>query len=91
LLLIDPNSLEDLAILVERGGIDFGIVNLSLGYIVPYRWSLWKPTVDAFRAEAKEPLIYWEFEKLAKRIAEKNPHSVKLDAAGEIIWEGFRE
>jgi hypothetical protein len=38
-----------------------------------------------------EGVVYWEFEKLAKRIAKANPHSVKLDAAGEIIWEGFRE
>jgi hypothetical protein len=91
LLLTDPNILEDLAILVERGGVDFGIVNLSLGWIVAYRWSLWKPTVDAFRTEAEEQLIYSEFEKLAKRIAKKNPESVKVDAAGEIIWDRFRE
>jgi hypothetical protein len=91
LLLTEPNTLEDLAIMVEYRGIDFEIVNLSLGWTVPYRWSLWKPTVDAFRVEAREPLIYWEFEKLAKRIAKRNPHSVKLDDAGEIIWEGFRE
>jgi hypothetical protein len=91
LLLTDPNFLEDLAILVQRRGIDFGIVNLSLGYIVAYRWSLWKPTIDAFRTEANEPLIYREFEELAKRIAKANPDSVKVQPAGEIIWEDFRE
>jgi hypothetical protein len=84
-LLTEPNLLEDLAILVDRGGIDFRIVNLSLGYLVAERWAIWKPTIDAFRTH--DPLNYCEFEKLAYRIAKKNPHL--LNAAGEIIWRGF--
>jgi len=88
-LLREPNFLENLAILVERHGIDFGIVNLSLGDIIAYEWSLWKPTVYACRHD-DEPLLYCEFEKLAKRIAKKNPDSVKVDSAGDIIWERFR-
>jgi hypothetical protein len=84
-LLTEPNFLEDLAILVDRRGIDFRIVNRSLGYLVADRWALWKPTIDVFRAD--DPLNFCEFEKLANRIAKKNPHV--LDAAGEIIWHGF--
>ena len=79
LLPTEPNFLEDLAILVARGGIDFEIVNLSVGYLVAYRWSLWKPTIDARRELAHEPLIYNEFEKLAKRFAAENPHSLHVN------------
>jgi hypothetical protein len=74
--------------LVNRGGIDYDVVNLSLGYVIPYRWSLWKPTAEAFRDEVHEETIYDEFEKLAKRIAKE---SNKLDSSGEIPWEGFKE
>lgn len=92
----DPNFLEDLAILVNSGGMDFDLVNRSLGFTVAYRWSLWKPTVDDIRKEEREARVYIEFEGLAKRIAKANPDTVKMemDDAGEnqIVWEGkFRE
>jgi hypothetical protein len=90
-LLTEPNFLEDIAIMVQRGGMDFDLVNLSLGFSVPYRWSLWKPTIDELRRVDREPLIYKEFEWLARRIAAKNPHSVELDEDGEVVWEGLRE
>jgi Domain of unknown function (DUF4760) len=90
-LLTEPNFLEDLAILIQRHGIDFGIVNQSLGSAIAYRWSLWKPTVDELRKLKKEPRTFTEFEELARRIAKKNPRSVKVDAAGRIIWDEFRD
>jgi hypothetical protein len=90
-LLTEPNFLEDLAILVQRDGIDFEIVNQSLGATIAYRWSLWQPTVDWRRELRKDPRTFCEFEDLAKRIAKENPDAVKVDAAGEIIWEEFRE
>ncbi|MEN3223384.1 hypothetical protein PUR22_21305 [Mycolicibacterium porcinum] len=89
-LLVDANFMEDLAILVQRGGLDFEVVNMSLGYNFPYRWCLWKPTADAFRAADGEEAIYKEFENLALRIAAVNPTSVKWDEEGNILWRGFR-
>lgn len=86
-LLKQPNWLEDIAILVKHNGIDFSIVNDSLGYNVAYTWSLWKPTVDWLREESN-PLIYTEFEALAKQIARVDEH-VKIRDDGEIVWEGF--
>ncbi|GJO17890.1 hypothetical protein NJB1507_08470 [Mycobacterium marinum] len=88
-LLTEPNFLEDLAIMIDRGGIDFGIVDRSLGPTIAYRWSLWKPTADWFRQLKHDPGIFKEFEKLAKRIAGRNPEAVRVDVAGEIVWEGF--
>jgi hypothetical protein len=85
----EPDYFEDLAILIDHQAITFPIVNECFGYSIPYRWSLWKPTVDALRERANEPAIYIEFEKLAKRLAAINPNSVEVDAAGEIVWRGF--
>ena len=63
-------------------------MNERFGYSIPYRWSLWKPTVHALRERANEPAIYIEFEKLAMGLAAINP-SVEVDDAGEIAWRGF--
>lgn len=91
-LMTDPSFLEDIAIMIDYGGIDFDIVDLSLGYQIAYRWSLWKPTVVALRNEyPKTPDRYINFERLAKRIAINNPQSVSLDEDGEVRWEGFRD
>lgn len=90
-LTTDPGFLEDLAIMVEYGGIDYKIVNLSLGYQVAYRWSLWKPATLALRKARKVPDLYINFENLAARMAWDNPQSVDLDEQGEILWDGFRE
>jgi hypothetical protein len=87
-LLRQPNFLEDIAILVKHHGIDFDIVNDSLGYNIAYWWSLWKPTVDQLRRS--QPLIYKEFEQLAKRIAAIDPQ-LTLDARGEVLWNGFKQ
>jgi hypothetical protein len=84
----EPDYFEDLAILLNHEAITFAIVNECFGYSIPYRWSLWKPTVYALRERANEPSIYVEFERLAKRLAGINP-SVETDAAGEIVWRGF--
>jgi hypothetical protein len=89
-LMTDPNILEDIAIMVDYGGIDFDIVNLSLGYQIAYRWKLWEPTVVALRDEIKVPDAYVNFANLAKRIAAVNPQSVRLEN-GEIVWEGFKD
>jgi hypothetical protein len=89
-LLKQPNSFDSLAQLVKHRGIDFDVVYDSIGYNVSYWWSLWKPTVDELRRIANQPLIYKDFEELAKRIAAIDP-SVAVDADGEIVWGGFRE
>jgi hypothetical protein len=90
-LMTDPNFLEDIAIMVDYGGIDFDIVDQSLGYNFPYRWSLWKPTIVAFRQEAKIPDLYENFEKLSRRIAANKPQSFSVDESGEIAWEEFKD
>jgi hypothetical protein len=90
-LLQEPDYLEDLALLIKYEGIDFRIVNDSLGYIVAYRWSLWELTAVWLRQLRGEPLVYKQFEKLAYRIAEANPKSVTTDENGRIKWQGFRE
>lgn len=90
-LLQEPDYLEDLALLIKYQGIDFRIVNDSLGYIVAYRWSLWRPTVDRLRELRDEKLIYKQFEVLAHRIARENRDSVEVDAQGRIKWQGFRD
>ncbi len=91
-LLTEANFLEDLAIMVQRGGIDFDIVNKSLGASIPYRWSLWKPTAYWLRDEiTKDRTTFKEFEGLAKKIARTNSDAVKVDLDGNIVWEGFRD
>lgn len=90
-LLTEPNFLEDLAILIDAGGIDFEIVNQSLGPTIPYRWSLWRPTADWLRELKKDQRTFREFELLAKKIAAINPDAVDLDPRGEVVWDGFRE
>lgn len=90
-LITDPGFLEDLAIMVYYRGIDFEIVNLSLGYTIPYRWSLWKPTAVALREAKAAPELYENFEKLAKKVAAANRGSVELDIDGEVLWRGFRD
>lgn len=90
-LMTEPGFLEDLAIMVDYGGIDFEIVNLSLGYQIAYRWCLWRPTAVALREVKQAPELYVNFEKLAGEIAKVNPMSVPLDEDGEIRWIGFRD
>jgi hypothetical protein len=92
-LMTEPNFLEDLAILVDHHGIDFKVVNKSLGPRIADRWGLWEPTAQWLRHEVtRDTRIFVEFEKLALRIAKLNPHAVDMDAAGEtIIWNGFKE
>jgi hypothetical protein len=90
-LLTEPNFLEDLAILIDAGGIDFKIVNQSLGPTISYRWSLWKPSAYWLRDLKNDPRVFRDFELLAKRIAAINPDAVNLDPAGEVIWDGFKE
>jgi hypothetical protein len=89
----DPNLLEGIAILVKRGGVDFEVVRLTLGYQFPYRWSLWQPTVIADRDE-NSPEIYEAFEWPAKKIAAATPESPqvnRLNENGEVEWKGFKE
>jgi hypothetical protein len=73
--------------LIKHHGIDFDIVYDALGYNIAYFWRLWKPTVDELRRD--QPLIYKEWEQLAKRIAAIDPQ-IKLDAQGEIVWRDSR-
>jgi hypothetical protein len=86
----DPNFLEGIAILVDRGGMDFEIVKSTLGYVVPYRWTLWQPTITADR-EQSSTSIYVAFESLAKRIAREDPTTWKFDTDGNLVWRGFME
>jgi hypothetical protein len=89
-LFADPNFLEGMAILVRRGGMDFEIVKHVLGYLVPYRWSLWRPTVMADR-DANSIEIYEAFEWLAWQVVNDNPAAHPLDEEGNIKWTGFKE
>ncbi len=89
LLRTEPDYFEDLAILIDHEAITFPIVNECFGYAIPYRWSLWEPTIQELRRRAHEPLIYIEFEKLAYKLARINPNSVQKDGAGRIMWQGF--
>jgi hypothetical protein len=88
-LLTDPNFLENLAILVKGGGMDYQLVNMSLGYLVPYRWSLWQPTIVEWRDFEGE--IYVHFEELAKQIAAEDSNSMELNEEGEVVWDGFKD
>jgi hypothetical protein len=90
-LLTEPSFLEDLAILIQRRGIDFELVNKSLGSAIAYCWTLWKPTAYELHRQRQEPYTFKEFEDLAKQIAKANPHAVRMDDEGEIIWDGFRQ
>jgi hypothetical protein len=89
-LLTEPNLVEDLAILVQRGGIDFEIVDLSLGPTIAYQWSRWKATAHWLREVRNDPCIFREFEDLARQIRAKHPDVVEVDAAEEIVWTEFR-
>jgi len=90
-LMTDPNFLEDIAIMIDYGGIDFEIVKESLGYHFAYRWSLWKPAILALRDMDKVPDTYVNLERLARRMAVQTPDSVSLDPNGEIVWEDFKD
>ncbi|MCV7064992.1 hypothetical protein H7H51_03415 [Mycolicibacterium farcinogenes] len=90
-LLTDPSYLEDIAIMVYHGQMDFDLVNESLGFHVPYRWSLWKPTIEALRDMDEAPTRFECFQRLAKDIAKKDPKTSRRGADGEIEWRGFRE
>jgi hypothetical protein len=85
-LLRQTNFLDDIALLIKYRGIDFDVVYDSLGFNIAYFWTLWKPTIDWLRHD--QPLMYEEFEKLAKRIAAIHPH-LKLDQSGEVAWPDF--
>jgi hypothetical protein len=91
----DPNFLEDIAIMIDYGGIDYEIVYQSLGWHFAYRWTLWKPTIEALRVADEVPGLYENFQKIAKtmgiRLAREEPGAIKLDENGEPAWEGFRE
>jgi hypothetical protein len=89
-LLTEPNLVEDLAVLVTSGGIDFEIVDLSLGPTIAHRWAIWKPTVDWLRELRNDPRTFREFEKLAKQIAASNPNAVEVNAAGDVVCTEFR-
>lgn len=91
MLLTDPSYLEDIAIMVYFGQMDFDLVNESLGYHVPYRWSLWKPTIDALRVMDEAPTRFECFERLAKEISAEDPKTSRRGDDGEIEWRGFRE
>lgn len=71
--LTEPSFLEDLAISIKHGGIHFGIVKDSLGYIIWDRWCLWSPTVAALRDLRREPTVFEHFEALAQRIKSELP------------------
>lgn len=87
----DPNFLECIGILVERGGMDFEIVQYTLGYQVPYRWTLWQPYVTADR-DRNSTEIYEAFERLAKRMAKADPKKMwTFDNDNKIEWRGFME
>jgi hypothetical protein len=90
-LMTDPNFMEDVAIMIRFGGIDFEMVNESLGFHVPYRWSLWEPTVVALREKDGVDELYIQFENLAMEVAKENPNTVTLDANGHVVWDGFKE
>lgn len=89
-LFADPNFLEGIAILVKHGGLDVEIVKTYLGYLVPYRWTLWQSYVGADR-QANSTEIYVAFEWLAKEIARDDPQHWQFDDADEIQWRGFKE
>ena len=90
-LITDPNFLEDMAIMINYGGIDFDIVRESLGWHFAYRRSLWKPTVIALRIADNALETYENFEKLAKLMAVHYPKSFTFDAQGEIVWDGVKD
>ncbi|MGW4096839.1 DUF4760 domain-containing protein [Mycobacterium sp. NPDC004974] len=90
-LLTDPSYLEDIAIMVYLGQMDPDLVNESLGFHVPYRWSLWRPTIEALRDMDEAPTRFERFEQLAMDIARRDPKTSRLGADGEIEWSDFRE
>jgi hypothetical protein len=90
-LITDPNFLEDVAIMINYGGIDIDIVRESLGWHFAYRWSLWKPTVVALRIADNVAETYENLEELAKRMAAYYPKSFTFNAQGEIVWTGIRD
>lgn len=98
-LLTDPNFLENLAILVNRGGMDYELVNDSLGYTVPYRWSLWQPSVQYWRTRDHNKELYMNFETLALKIAAEESNSMETEEVveedGKVVervkWVGFME
>jgi hypothetical protein len=61
---------ENLAELVNYGAISINMVDRTLGNLVCLYWGYWQPYVCAERA--RDPELYTEFEKLAKRISKKH-------------------
>jgi hypothetical protein len=66
---------EDLAVMVKVKEISFEVVKESLGGSVVVEWSFWKPVVEYLRAyEKDDPLVYANFEALAKRTEKALTH-----------------
>ncbi|MGH8985787.1 MAG: DUF4760 domain-containing protein [Acidimicrobiia bacterium] len=71
-VLREPNLLEDLGVLVNRKGLEFGVIQDSLGELVVQRWPRGQPTIEWLRdrpGQSADTSIYRFFELLAVAIA----------------------
>jgi hypothetical protein len=69
LLLRVPNFFEDLAVMVESGGLDIKLVDKAFRALVLTQWSYWEQAIVRTR-ELREPEAYVEFEKLKRQLEE---------------------
>lgn len=69
-LLRIPSYLEELAIMVEFGGLDIEFVAKNFSAIVLYEWDYWKPMITKIRDELDRE-AYVEFEKLWETFQER--------------------
>jgi hypothetical protein len=61
------NFLEEVAISVDAGVADEGVLNRFLGYILPRTFFDYKYWIELFRKKESAPDTYLELERLATR------------------------
>ena len=67
-----PNFFEDLALMVELGGLDMRPVDLAFGYMVKRGWQHWEPSIIEMR-KTRGADLYAQFEALAKQVHALRP------------------
>jgi len=66
ILLRVPNFFEDLALLVESGSLDLGLVSKNFKGVAVREWHFWEFAIKELRQE--DPWSYTQFEELVRRM-----------------------